>query len=80
MKVQNFYIFKEHIIAFKYKKNGINDIKYTLKRILNNDLIINSIQEVWEIILNELINGYLIRGSLPFISLQFNEKSVFIHL
>lgn len=74
--IQNFYTFKEHIIAFKCEKNSINYIKLTLKRILNNDIIINSIQEVWETILDELINGYLIGGSLPFISLHFNEKAL----
>ena len=44
--IQNFYTFKEHIIAFKCEENSINDIKNTLKRIVNDDIIINSIQEV----------------------------------
>ena len=74
--IQNFYTFKEHIIAFKCEENSINDIKNTLKRIVNNDIIINLIQEVWETILDELIDGYLIGGSLPFISLHFNENAL----
>ena len=72
----NFYPFPEHIIAFKCEKNAINDIKSVLKRILNSDIKFNSIQEIWETILDELINGFIIGGNLPFISLHFNEDSL----
>ena len=74
--MKNFYTFKEHIIAFKSEKNAINDIKNVLKNLLNYGIKVNSIQEVWETILDELITGYLIGGCLPFISLHFNEKSL----
>ena len=71
-----FYSYKEHIIAFKCEPNATKDIKETLKRILNNDVYIDSIQQVWETILDELIDGFLIGGCLPFISLHFNVKSL----
>ena len=74
--LNNFYTFPEHIIAFKCKENAISDIKNVLNKILNKDIKINSIQEVWETILDELINGYIIGGCLPFISLHFNEKAL----
>ena len=74
--LNNFYPFPEHIIAFKCEKNAINEIKSVLKRILNPDIKINSIQEIWETILDELINGFIIGGNLPFISLHFNEDSL----
>jgi len=74
--LENFYTYKEHIIAFKCEKNAINDIKNVLRRILNNNVVVNSIQEIWETILDELIDGFLIGGCLPFISLHFNEKAL----
>ena len=74
--IENFFCNKEHIIAFKCEKNAINDIKGVLSKILNKDVKINSLQEVWETILDELMNGYLIGNCLPFISLHFNEDAL----
>ena len=74
--IQNFYTYKEHIIAFKCENDAVNDIKNVLKNLLNNDITINCIQEVWETILDELIDGFIIGGCLPFISLHFNEMSL----
>ena len=74
--IENFYCFKEHIIAFKCEKNAVKEIKDVLNKILNKDIQINSLQEVWETILDELIHGYLIGDCLPFISLHFNDDSL----
>lgn len=73
---ENFYAYKEHIIAFKCEKNALSDIKNTLVKLLDDDIKINSLQEIWDTILDELISGFLVGGCLPFISLHFNEKSL----
>ena len=74
--LEKFYAYKEHIIAFKCEENARRDIKDVLRRILNNNVVVDSIQEIWETILDELIDGFLIGGCLPFISLHFNERAL----
>ena len=45
--LEKFYTYKEHITAFKCEENAIKDIKEVLRRILNNNAVVNSIQEIW---------------------------------
>ena len=69
-----------HYIGFKFHENNYN-IHNQLLKLINEKFLINNIQikdmnQLFSTILNELSIGYLIHKKLPFISLNFNKKSI----
>ena len=69
-----FYYSPIHYIAFKCSKDSEKDIIDTVNRLLVPGIKVNNLSEIWETILSELSNGFLINHQLPFVSLHFNQN------
>ena len=69
-----------HYICFKFHNNN-KDIQNQVLKLINekfliNNIKINSMDQLFSTILNELAIGYLLYKKLPYISLNFNNDKV----
>ena len=69
-----------HYIGFKFHENNF-DIQSQMLNLINekfliNNIKINSMDELFSTILNELAIGFLFNKKLPYISLSFNKRAL----
>ena len=69
-----------HYIGFKFHENNF-DIQSRMLNLVNekfliNNIKINSMDELFSTILNELAIGFLFNKKLPYVSLSFNKKKL----
>ena len=69
-----FYSSTIHYVAFECSDDAENDIINTVNRLLVPEIKIKNISQIWETILSELSDGFLVNNKLPFISLHFNKN------
>ena len=63
-------------ILFKNEFSNINEILNVANRFTINNIKFNSIEQIFQTILTEIYGGFIGEGILPYVSLNFNNKSL----